>query len=245
MPTDSATRHRNDMYGDLDVDAAKAPPPVPAATVVLLRESPAVEVLMLRKNSRIAFGGMWVFPGGRIDAEDGAEDGDPEATARNAAARETREEAGIVAAPEDFVWFAHWTPPPSTAKRFATWFFAARAAEHSVSIDGGEIKDHQWISPAAALERHAAGETDLAPPTWVTLHHLSRYPTVAAILERFRSTDATFYETHVAKRADGVRVAMWHGDAGYESHDANAAGARHRLIMAQGGFDFENTVMDY
>ena len=140
MPTDPATRHRNDMYGELEVDPAKAPPPVPAATVVLLRESPEVEVLMLRKNSRIAFGGMWVFPGGRIDPEDAAANGDPEGTARNAAARETREEAGIAAAPDDFVWFAHWTPPPSTPKRFATWFFAARAGEHSVSIDGGEIQ---------------------------------------------------------------------------------------------------------
>ncbi len=245
MPTDPATRHRNDMYGELDADPAKTPPPVPAATVVLLRDAPEVEVLMLRKNSRIAFGGMWVFPGGRIDAEDGAADGDPEGTARNAAARETREEAGIAAAPEDFVWFAHWTPPPSTAKRFATWFFAARAADHAVSIDGGEIKEHQWISPAAALERHAAGEIDLVPPTWVTLYHLSRYPTVEAILERFRSADATVYETHIGKRTDGVRVAMWEGDAGYDTGDADAEGARHRLVMAEGGFDFENTVMDY
>ena len=245
MPTDPATRHRNDMYGDLDADPKQAPPPVPAATVVLLRESPEVEVLMLRKNSRIAFGGMWVFPGGRIDAEDAAGDGDAEGTARNAAARETREEAGIAAAPEDFVWFAHWTPPPSTPKRFATWFFAARASDHAVSIDGGEIKEHQWISPAAALERHAAGEIDLVPPTWVTLYHLSRYATVDGMLERFRSADATVYETHIGKRADGVRVAMWRGDAGYESGDANADGPRHRLVMAEGGFAFENTVMDY
>ena len=248
MPTDPASRHRNDMYGELDGDPAQAPPPVPAATVVLLRESresPEVEVLMLRKNSRIAFGGMWVFPGGRIDAEDAADGGDPEGTARNAAARETREEAGIEAAPDDFVWFAHWTPPPSTPKRFATWFFAARAADHAVSIDGGEIKDHQWISPAAALERHAAGEIDLVPPTWVTLYHLSRYPTVDGILERFRSADATVYETHIGMRADGVRAAMWSGDAGYETNDANAEGARHRLVMAEGGFDFQNTVMDY
>ena len=245
MPNDPATRHRNDMYGELEVDPAKAAVAVPAATVVLLRESPDVEVLMLRKNSRIAFGGMWVFPGGRIDADDGAEDGDPERTARNAAARETREEAGIAAAPDDFVWFAHWTPPPSTPKRFATWFFAARAGEHAVSIDGGEIQEHQWISPAAALERHTAGEIDLVPPTWVTLYHLSRYTTVDGILERFRSADATVYETHLGKRADGVRVAMWSGDAGYDTGDADAGGPRHRLVMAEGGFEFQNTVMDY
>ena len=245
MASDPGTRHRNDMYGDLDRDPAQAPPPVPAATVVLLRESPEVEVLMLRKNSKIAFGGMWVFPGGRIDAEDRATDGDPEGTARNAAARETQEEAGIESAPEDFVWFAHWTPPPSTPKRFATWFFAARAGTHAVSIDDGEIKEHQWISPSVALERHAAVEIDLVPPTWVTLYHLSRYDTVDGLLERFRTTDATVYETHIGVCDDGTRVAMWRGDAGYETNHANAAGARHRLVMAKGGFDFQNTVMDY
>ena len=44
---------------------------MPAATVVLLRETEqGPETLMLRKNSKIAFGGMWVFPGGRVDEED-------------------------------------------------------------------------------------------------------------------------------------------------------------------------------
>ena len=42
-----------------------------AATVVLLRDgSDGLETLMLRKNSKIAFGGMWVFPGGRVDPGD-------------------------------------------------------------------------------------------------------------------------------------------------------------------------------
>ena len=48
--------------------------PVPAATVVLARESevhPDIEILLLKRNSRLVFhGGHWVFPGGRIDAED-------------------------------------------------------------------------------------------------------------------------------------------------------------------------------
>ena len=44
---------------------------IPAATVVVLRDGDAgLEVLMLRKNSKIVFGGMWVFPGGRVDSED-------------------------------------------------------------------------------------------------------------------------------------------------------------------------------
>ena len=241
--TSEPPRHRNDMYGGAtQPNAADGPPATPAATVVLLRDAATPEVLMLRKNSRIAFGGMWVFPGGRIDAEDGADGATPETAARNAAARETREEADIAAAPEDFVWFAHWTPPPDTPKRFATWFFAARAADHEVAVDGGEIEDHQWIAPAAALQRHAAGDIDLVPPTWVTLHQLAEHDTVDAILAHFGARPARVYETRIGQRADGVRVAMWKGDAGYEECDANAAGQRHRLVMTQGGFTFENTV---
>jgi 8-oxo-dGTP pyrophosphatase MutT (NUDIX family) len=44
----------------------------PAATLVLLRETEGrLEALMMRRNAGVAFmGGMWVFPGGRLDAAD-------------------------------------------------------------------------------------------------------------------------------------------------------------------------------
>jgi len=238
-------KHRNDIYGDDVAVREGGNPAIPAATVVLLRDTHELEVLMLHKTSSIAFGGMWVFPGGRVDPEDYPEDGDADIAARNAAVRETAEEAGIASRAEDFVWFAHWTPPPSTPKRFATWFFAAVADDHVVSIDGGEIQNHQWLSPAAALERHAAGEIDLAPPTWVTLYQLSLYPDAAALLARLRESGPRFYQTRLAKRADGVRVAMWVGDAGYETWDAECAGERHRLVMTPAGFVFENTIEIY
>lgn len=157
-------KHRNDIYGDNIEARDGGNPAIPAATVVLLRDVPTIEVLMLHKTSQIAFGGMWVFPGGRIDPEDYTVAGDVDLAARNAAVRETVEEAGIQSRPEDFVWFSHWTPPASTPKRFATWFFAARADSHDVAVDGGEIQNHQWLNPKAALERHAKGEIDLAPP---------------------------------------------------------------------------------
>ena len=96
-----ASQHPNDMYGNIDArseDDSGVAPPIPAATVVLLRDGDAgIEVLMLKKNSKITFGGMWVFPGGKIDAEDYPVAGDVDAAARIAAARETQEEAGLSA----------------------------------------------------------------------------------------------------------------------------------------------------
>ena len=80
--------------------------------MVLLRDSEeSYEVLMLKKNSKITFGGMWVFPGGKIDPEDYGEESDLEYAARAAAVRETKEETGISLDSKDFIHFSHWTPP--------------------------------------------------------------------------------------------------------------------------------------
>ena len=255
-PTAQAGQHKNDMYGNIDARTENEDgvlPPIPAATVVLLRDGEeGVEILMLRKNSKITFGGMWVFPGGKIDEADfGDEETSPgvrdvDLAARNAAVRETMEEAGIELDAEQFLQFAHWTPPPGPQKRFATWFFlGALERDQEISIDDGEIKEHAWLNPAKALQRHAAGEIDLAPPTWVTLYHMSLYNPVSALRDHFQSHAPKVYATHVAKRADGVRVAMWAGDAGYEPWDADAQGPRHRLVMADSGFVFENDAEQY
>jgi hypothetical protein len=164
----------------------------------------------------------------------------------NAAVREAHEEAGIILNADHFEWFAHWTPPPGPQKRFATWFFAAGITDDlEVQIDDGEITEHAWISPSDALARHTAGKIDLVPPTWVTLYHLSRYQPADEILDHFHNADAKVYSTRIATSADGHRIAMWHGDAGYEAGDATAEGHRHRLVMAEQGFTFENTIEVY
>lgn len=47
-------------------------PAVPAAALVLMRDTPSLEVLLLRRNQDARFGaGAYVFPGGRVDAADG------------------------------------------------------------------------------------------------------------------------------------------------------------------------------
>ena len=245
-----ASQHPNDMYGNIDArseDDSGVAPPIPAATVVLLRDGDAgIEVLMLKKNSKITFGGMWVFPGGKIDAEDYPVVGDVDAAARIAAARATQEEAGLSVSAEAFVQIAHWTPPPGPQKRFATWFFAAQIDDdQNIVIDDGEIKAHAWIRPQDALAKHTAGEIDLVPPTWITLYHLSRYNPALEVLKHFQESGYKTYRTRVVKAASGDRVAMWHGDSGYESWDADVDGERHRLVMAKTGFRFENTVEVY
>lgn len=78
------------------------PEPIPAATLVLMRErgAGAPELLMIERTGDMAFAaGALVFPGGRIDPEDreaAARFPDvPDAAAKIAAIRETIEETGL------------------------------------------------------------------------------------------------------------------------------------------------------
>jgi len=142
--TDDANKHRNDPYGSFEaVPESSGSPLIPAATVVLLRDgAEGLETLMLRKTSKISFGGMWVFPGGKIDADDYPAGGDPDTAARNAAVRESAEEAGLELVAADFIQFSHWTPPPSTRLGFLPHPRAARqtpfvsTAKKSMTING-------------------------------------------------------------------------------------------------------------
>lgn len=83
--------------------------PIPAATVLLLRDRPCLEVLMVERHANIGFaGGALVFPGGRIDLGDRnpawtehSRGCDPALMAGEVAAiREAFEEAGILLARE-------------------------------------------------------------------------------------------------------------------------------------------------
>lgn len=83
-------------------DGAQDEVPIPAATVVVMREQPrgSPNLLMLERAATMRFaGGALVFPGGRIDPGDLAlaemMGGDDDTAGRIAAVRETIEEAGV------------------------------------------------------------------------------------------------------------------------------------------------------
>jgi len=218
--------------------------PIPAATVILARDADdGIEVLMLRRSSRGAFGGMWVFPGGRVENEDldAADPGDELTAARRAAVRESKEEADVVVDGDALVTFSHWLPPPVAPKRFSTWFFLAPAPEAiEVAVDNQEIRDHEWLRPADAIARRDAGEIELAPPTWVTLWRLSGAATVDDAVRLARESEPQRFVTHMYF-PDGVPVAVWHDDVAYDDGDLHQSGPRHRLYMLPEGWRYEAT----
>lgn len=221
-----------------------AVPLVAAATVLLLREGgDGPEVLMLRRNSKLAFGGMWVFPGGRVDPHELDPD-DEIGSARLTAARETQEEAGLAVGPEAMVTWSHWQPPPSPAmarrgpiRRFSTWFFAAPAPDGSVVIDDGEIKDHAWMTPGEAMEQHRWGSIEIAPPTWITLHQLGLHPDTNSALAWAGANEPRRFHTKPIGR-DPLTLA-WAGDHVF---DGEESGPLHRLEMHAEGWIYHDTV---
>lgn len=219
------------------VDADDALPA--AATVVLLRDAddpaaPGVEALLLRRPDRGSFAGAWVFPGGRVDADDAGADED--ARALSAAIRETREETGLELAPADLAALSHWTPPAETNRRFRTWFFVARAPQAEVLPSPGEVEEHRWLRPSDALEAHAEGDLLLFPPTWVTLHALVGAPSVD---EALASARAARVDRFVTRHDAAAKRFLWHGDEAYEGGAETAGGARHRLDTAERRWRYE------
>jgi 8-oxo-dGTP pyrophosphatase MutT (NUDIX family) len=217
------------------------PEAIPAATVVVLRDGDdGLEVLLLRRDRDLRFaGGNWVFPGGRIDPGDHPDTGpDLEAAARAAAVREAAEEAGISLDAAALARWSHWTPPPESPRRFSTAFFVAALSDAAteIVIDDGEIREYCWQRPLDMLDRRDAGEVNLTPPTVITLHQLLPHADVATALSAERTVE--HFATRVAVQG-GTIVAMYHGDAGYESGDPDAEGARHRLLMAGGPWRYE------
>ena len=242
-----STQHRNDIYGTADQPDQLETPAIPAATVILLRDSDrGVETLMLHRTSKVHFGGMWVFPGGRIDPEDYPESNDVNIAAQHAAVRETLEETGITIGGDAFAWFAHWTPPAGTPRRYATWFFSCiLETDQVIAVDGFEIQNHEWIQPAEALARHAAGEIDLAPPTWITLHQLALHGPAKALWQVLKDQPVRVYETRIRKDKADRRIALWAEDAAYAGGEVDQSGPRHRLVLDPDGFIFENTALSY
>lgn len=233
----------------------------PAATVAALRDGEqALEVLLVRRNQRGSFAGMWVFPGGRVDDEDqraaAGEPSDPAgppgtgnvgadsevAAARHAAVREAEEEAGLRLDPGGLVVLSWWLPPAEAPRRFATWFFVAAPSGHTVVVDQSEVHDHVWVAPAEALARRDRDEISLAPPTWMTLHWLAQHPDVASALAAAASRSPDRFVTRVVFSEPGKLAAtLWEGDEGFEDGNLQRPGPRRRLVTDDAGWHFESS----
>jgi 8-oxo-dGTP pyrophosphatase MutT (NUDIX family) len=200
-------------FNDGAVTTARA-----ASTVILLRGgADSLEVLLVQRTPHARFmGGAWVFPGGAVGSEDGA----GQAGHRAAAVRELAEEAGItVPDPEALIPFARWITPAEVKIRFDTWFYLAPApAGAEAQIDGAEVVDSRWCSPAQALSDGKAGELFLVFPTIKQLEQLARFDSADALLAHARGREVVPVLPKVVGSGEEARIVL-PGEPGYGSGD--------------------------
>jgi 8-oxo-dGTP pyrophosphatase MutT (NUDIX family) len=188
--------------------------PRQAATVILLRGgAEELEVLLVRRTPKARFmGGVWVFPGGAVDAEEG--DGDE--AHRAAAIRELSEEAAITLLdPGALVKFSRWITPAEVQIRFDTHFFLAPVPDgQEPCIDGEECIDLGWFTPAAALAAHRADEIALVFPTIKHLEQLGEFASVQALLAYARGREVVPVQPKVVLEGEVARIVL-PGEPGY------------------------------
>lgn len=146
-------------------------------------------------------------PAGRVDAAGGAAGtgdpgtGDPGWAAERRAVESHRSglaelltRRGLALRADLLAPWTRWIAPELEPRRYDTRFFVAAlpagqlpgelATELSTEADG-----MLWIRPAEAMERFAAGEIGMLPPTAFTLAELSAYDDVAGALAAARTRD--------------------------------------------------------
>ena len=198
-----------------ELNAGQPTVPRPAATVMLLRGGAgALEVLLVKRNPAARFmAGAWVFPGGSVDAHEGAGD----RALRAAAVREVAEEAGIVLpSPDLLVAFSRWITPAQVKTRFDTWFYLAPVpAGAEPAVDGQEIVEWRWYEPPAALAAARAGEILLVFPTIKHLEQISAFASADDLLEHARGREVRPVEPRVLLSGEAARIVL-PGEPGYD-----------------------------
>ena len=186
-----------------------------AATVMLLRGgSETIEVLLVKRNPQARFmGGAWVFPGGAVDRDEGEGD----SALRAAAIRELAEEADVhLAGPDALHLFSRWITPAEVKIRFDTWFYLAVLPDGTEArVDGAEIVDARWFTPAAALAAASEGEILLVFPTIKHLEQLSSFDSVAQLLAQAATREVRAVQPRLIRSGETARIVL-PGEPGYD-----------------------------
>lgn len=189
-----------------------------AAAVVVLTDEEQGRVLLVKRSRELRFmPNTWVFPGGKVDAQDRSQ--------LEAAVRELFEESGLLATrgpkmdarqlhvarlelladrrdfrgileefgqqihEEDFEEAGHWVTPAFSKIRFDTRYYLYRTKQWKhATLHVGEHVELCWLDPGQARQRWRSGEMALSPPVSSTLAMLAR-EAYPAVLKSLNNTD--------------------------------------------------------
>ena len=203
-----------------------------------------LETLLIRRNTALEFaGGMWVFPGGRIDPDDYPADaphdeetrrppGRGARSGRGGGARARRGQPGGVLALDGAAVVAeavcHLVLPGSVPARHAGHHHRRRRDPRPCVDAAG--RRHR--PPRCGRDRARPADVDHAPPLGAV------WPTWPPRSSTSAPRAAERFETRFAP-IDGGLVAVYAGDVAYETGTLDDPGPRHRLWMIGSGWRYE------
>jgi 8-oxo-dGTP pyrophosphatase MutT (NUDIX family) len=107
----------------------------------------------------------------------------------------------------DAAYIAHWVTPEVEPRRYDTRFFALRVPRGlEVRPQPGEISSAEWLSPQAALSRHARGRFPMVFPTLHTLRELSSFSSPEQVLDHYRARRIRRILPRLVRTPSGVGI---------------------------------------
>lgn len=118
----------------------------------------------------------------------------------------------LTLATDRLAYFAHWITPEEQPIRFDTRFFVAPAPPaQAPEVDGHEIVNLRWLSPAEALEALERREITLRTPTLKNLELVGAYGSVATALAGLGRSEVPTIRPRILQ-VDGKPVPVLPGD---------------------------------
>lgn len=182
----------------------QAVPVRPAVSVLMVRQTPRLEVFVQHRVTTMDFAaGMVVYPGGRVDDSDhhtpiqapqfhahkwqrtafGADAHNANALLA-AAVREVAEETGAQLDPTGVYPWANWVTPMGHPRRFDTYFYVADSSAIDAAHQTTEATNSEWTTVNHLIEEYSAKRIDMMRPTLTLLYEISELGSVEAIVTR-------------------------------------------------------------
>ena len=151
--------------------------PIPAAAVAFVRDTDrGIEVYLSRRPMHFRYyPGAFVFPGGRLDAEDN--------DLRITAQREVMEEIGVEIDPRRLVLLreTHTSSHAGPVYHMLTFAYQVEG-DFSTSLNYDEVEEEVWATPSEALTG-----LDLPYQIRAAIYTISHFSTVADLLKALAS----------------------------------------------------------
>lgn len=124
---------------------------------------------------------------------------------------------GLRLVTDNVFYVSHWITPDLAPRRYDTRFFVAVAPEgQTARHDDSETIATIWVRPADALDREAAGEIQLLPPTIANLRSIIGFTSTAEIMSWAAGITHVITVLPIVLIEDGQVVILRPGDQGYE-----------------------------